>query len=235
MTVGVKPYQTGKGKPKQTKQTVEQRVFDADYRKDKTYHQFLMGRDLGRYVVDPLEERWISYGEWLAEPRPGAPFFEPRRIIIRQTGDSIIAAIEDRQRLTLNNIHNLRLKREPPAMEFLLGVLNSRLITYYHQQVVPEKNRVFAEVKIVDLEQIPFPRIGFTTPEKQRSSLLAKSKQLYQRGLPDGNLEGVLVFVAEQLAAKPERAGTSSTTCLPSWPNRWRRSTGRNAPPPNNS
>jgi hypothetical protein len=47
---------------------------------------------------------------------------------------------------------NLRLKREPPAMEFLLAVLNSRLITYYHQQVVPEKDRVFAEVKIVDLE-----------------------------------------------------------------------------------
>jgi hypothetical protein len=81
MTVGIKPYQTGKGKPKQTKEMVKQRVFDASYRKDKTYRQYLMGRDISRFVVDPVEERWISCGDWLAEPRPAAPFFEPRRIV----------------------------------------------------------------------------------------------------------------------------------------------------------
>jgi TaqI-like C-terminal specificity domain/Eco57I restriction-modification methylase/N-6 DNA Methylase len=199
MTVGVKPYQAGKGKPKQTKETVERRVFDADHRKDKTYHQYLMGRDLGRYVVDPLEDRWISYGEWLAESRPGAPFFEPRRVVIRQTGDSIIAAIEDRQRLTLNNIHNLKLKREPPAMEFLLAILNSRLVTYYHQQVVPEADRVFAEVKIVDLEQIPFPRVDFTTPATKRATQLDKANQLYEKSLTDNDAEDGLQFVKAEL------------------------------------
>ena len=201
MTVGVKPYQTGKGKPKQTRETVDRRVFDADHRKDKTYHQYLMGRDLGRYVVDPVEERWISYGDWLAEPRPRAPFFEPRRIVIRQTGDSIIAAIEDKQRLTLNNIHNLKLKREPPAMEFFLAILNSRLVTYYHQQVVPEADRVFAEVKIVDLEQIPFPRIDFTTSATKRAAQLEKAKRVYEKSLADGDAQDALRFVEAELQA----------------------------------
>ena len=206
MTVGVKPYQTGKGKPKQTREVVDRRIFDATYRKDSTYRQYLMGRDLGRYVVDPLEERWISYGDWLAEPRPEAPFSDPRRIVIRQTGDSIIAAIEDRRRLTLNNIHNLRLKSDAPSMEYLLALLNSRLITFFHQQVVPEANRVFAEVKIVDLQQIPIRRINLATPKPKCAALLAKGRQHYQHGLKSLKSEVVLAFVAEQLTAKPQRS-----------------------------
>ncbi len=206
MTVGVKPYQTGKGKPKQTREVVEKRVFDASYRKDRTYRVYLMGRDIGRYVVDPLEERWISYGDWLAEPRPDAPFSDSARIIVRQTGDSIIAAADDKQRLTLNNIHNLRLRPDAPAMAYMLAVLNSRLTTFFHQQVVPEADRVFAEVKIVDLQQIPIRRIKFVTPKSKRAGLAAKAKKLYESAVAAENGATLLAFVEEQLRAQPERS-----------------------------
>ena len=52
----------------------------------------------------------------------------------------------------------------------------------------------------------PFPNIRFSTPAKSRTSLGAKSKQLYQRSVSDGNADRMLAFVAEQLAAKPECA-----------------------------
>jgi type I restriction-modification system DNA methylase subunit len=191
MTVGVKPYQVGKGNPKQTREVVEKRVFDANYCKDVTYRQYLMGRDIDRYLIAPLEERWISYGEWLAEPRPEAPFLEPKRIIIRQTGDSIIAALEDKQRLTLNNIHNLRARQQPPTYEYLLAILNSRLITYFHHQIVPEADRVFAEVKIVDLERLPIRLISFTTSEAERMEQVKTLQELYQQGDFDELLESV--------------------------------------------
>ncbi|MBI4025815.1 MAG: N-6 DNA methylase [Verrucomicrobia bacterium] len=199
MTVGVKPYQTGKGRPKQTREVVEKRLFDATHRKDGTYRQYLMGRDMERYIIAPLAERWISYGEWLAEPRPEAPFSDPKRIIVRQTGDSIIAAIESEQRLTLNNIHNLRLKPDGVAMEYLLALLNSKLITYFHQQVVPEADRVFAEVKIVDLQQIPVRQINFTTPPADRKQLAAKGRELCERGLAKNDAVDALDFVEKQL------------------------------------
>jgi len=207
MTVGIKPYQVGKGVPKQTREIVKNRVFDATSRKDNTYHQYLMGRDIDRYLIAPLEERWISYGEWLAEPRPAAPFFEPRRIIVRQTGDHIIVTLEDKQRLTLNNIHNLRLIQKVLSYEYLLAILNSRLITFFHQQVVPEANRVFAEVKIVDLERIPIRRIEFTTPDEEREHLLNEGKQLYERCLSqeDNSTITILDFVEHQLSQTPER------------------------------
>src|SRR5712691_746936 len=64
IVVGLKPYQKGKGTPPQSEQVVKARVFDAPYKKADTYKQYLMGRDINRYVIDPLESRWISYGEW---------------------------------------------------------------------------------------------------------------------------------------------------------------------------
>jgi hypothetical protein len=53
---------------------------------------------------------------------------------------------------------------------------------------------------------MPFPQFSFTTPETKRVTHLTEAKQLYQHSLKDGKPDAVLAFVAEQLAAKPERA-----------------------------
>jgi len=203
---GLTPYRLGKGNPPQTKAIVEGRVFDANYHKDSTYRQYLMGRDFDRFAIAPLEERWISYGNWLAEPRRAAPFFEPKKIIVRQTGDSIIVTLDDQQFLNLKNVHNLRLKQGLPTYEYLLAILNSQLITYFHRQVVPEADRVFAEVKIVDLERLPIRRINFTSPEKERARLLEKGRKLYEQCLAKGDQLCVTGFVEHCLVQKPEQA-----------------------------
>jgi hypothetical protein len=59
---------------------------------------------------------------------------------------------------------------------------------------------------VEDVACLPIRRIGFTTSREERDSLLAKSKRLCQNGLAAKNAGGVLAFVTEQLAAKPERA-----------------------------
>ena len=50
LTVGMKPYQTGKGIPKQTAEDVKNRVFDAEYQHDKTYKKLLRGSDINQYT-----------------------------------------------------------------------------------------------------------------------------------------------------------------------------------------
>lgn len=49
-------------------------VFDWQDKKDATYKKYLRGKDINRYLIKPIEERWISYGIWLAEPRFNAGF-----------------------------------------------------------------------------------------------------------------------------------------------------------------
>jgi hypothetical protein len=99
----------------------------------------------------------------------------------------------------LNNMHNIQITDTQVAYEFVLAVLNSRLITSFHQHVVPEVDRVFAEVKIVDLEQLPIPHIAFTTPAAERERLADKGRRLYEQFCQKNDYACVLGFVDHHL------------------------------------
>jgi adenine-specific DNA-methyltransferase len=154
---GITPYRIGKGIPKQTEEIVSKKMYDSNIKLDDSYLQYIMGRDFNRYDWELKEVRYLKYGDNLAEPRKKAPFFEDK-IVIRQTSDRIIANIDKIKYLSLKNVHNLKLKNDNYSLNFILGILNSKLITWWYQKLIPEKGRIFAEVKIVNLKQLPIPK-----------------------------------------------------------------------------
>ena len=157
VNVGVKPYQTGKGKPAQTKETVKNRVFDASHKVSSEYRQYLRGKDIGRFEVRPLEERYLKYGAWLAEPRPAANFDAAAKILVRQTGDEIIAALDTHQFLCLNNLHVLEPRDAKTNPYAIMGLLNSKLLTWCLRAMNPEAGEALAEVKKEFVEMLPVP------------------------------------------------------------------------------
>jgi len=159
--MGIKPYQKGKGKPKQIEQTVKSRVYDSNTKKDELYKNYLIGKDIDRYMIYPLEQRYIKYGEWLAEPRFTAPF-EKNKIILRQTSDRIRAVMDQEKHYNLNNIYNIELKNTSYHYNYILGIINSTLMVYIYQKIVPEKGKLFAEIKKVNLVKLPIRKIEFT-------------------------------------------------------------------------
>jgi len=196
---GLKPYEIGKGIPPQTKEIVQSRLFDADYKKDETYKPYLRGEDISKYSLNIQEPRWISYGRWLAAPRPETPFFATNKIVIRQTADSIIATIDDQQCLNLNNVHNLILKVEDYSIEFILSVLNSEFLSFVHRVFVPEFGRVFAEVKIVNLEKLPIRLTSFVTPRGNREKLFDEAKKHCAKYFEAGRSDTILYFIQSRL------------------------------------
>jgi hypothetical protein len=154
--MGIKPYQKGKGEPKQTEKTVKNRIFDSPIQIDETYKPYLMGKDIDRYFIDTSNVKYIKYGKWLAEPRMTAPF-KKKKIILRQTSDIIRAVIDDGCYYNLNNIYNIEITDTNYSYEYLLGVLNSKLMIYVYQAIVPERGKVFAEIKKVNLDRLPIP------------------------------------------------------------------------------
>ena len=156
--MGIKPYQKGKGRPKQTTAIVKERPFDSNTKRNKYYKQYIVGKDVNRYVINPLQKRYIKYGEWLAEPRFTAPF-ERIKIIVRQTSDIIRATLDDKKYYNLNNIYNIEIFNNMYNYYYLLAILNSKLMKYVYQKIVPEKNRVFAEIKKINLNRIPIKMI----------------------------------------------------------------------------
>ncbi len=187
---GLTPYRKGKGSPKQTEKIVKEKAFDATYKKNKSYRQYLMGKDFHRYKWQIQSTRFISYGDWLAEPRYAASFDEKEKIIVRQTADKIIAHLDTKQFLNLKNVHNIKIINDTYSYKLLLGILNSKLLSWWYKILVPEQNRVFAEVKVVNLKKLPILNYAKIMTPAQKAQhdrmvqlvdqMLAAQKQLHR-------------------------------------------------------
>ena len=164
INVGIKPYQTGKGIPKQSKQDVKNRPFDSDFQETEFHLRYLRGRDIGRYIIAPLQTRYLKYGEWLAESRPAAKFDAPEKIFMRQTGDSLTGCLDDSQYLSLNNMHVLVPNDDVLEIRFFLGIVNSRLMNWFHQSSNPEVGEALAEIKREHIANLPIRTIDFNNP-----------------------------------------------------------------------
>jgi hypothetical protein len=84
---------------------------------------------------------------------------KPERILIRQTGDSIIACHhsekEDGRLYTDNTLFTCFSRNEIP-LKYFLAFLNSRLYNYVYQYLSAEQGKTLAQVKIGLLEVLPF-------------------------------------------------------------------------------
>jgi len=174
IVVGIKPYQTGKGRPKQTKEIVEQKPFTTTQEIDSSYKLCVIGSNFHRYKFISKPTMFLKYGEWLAEPRMDAPFFDDEKIIIRQTADQIIANLDPSKSLNLNNVYNVGRPLHKLNLKYILGILNSSLIKSIYQTISQEKGKLFAEVKKIYLEQLP---IMIIEPKKQQS-IIEKVEQI---------------------------------------------------------
>lgn len=157
VNVGIKPYQVGKGKPRQTRAIVETRSFDSSIKKSREYRQYLRGSDITAFKIQPIELRFIKYGPWLAEPRPAADFDADKKILMRQTGDSLVAALDDQKLLALNNMHVIVPKQATIPVEALTAILNSDVLNWYYQTLNPEQGEALAEVKKTHVASLPIP------------------------------------------------------------------------------
>jgi len=152
---GIKPYQKGKGKPKQTAEDVKQKKYTSSFPIDNTYIQCINGKDFHRYKFLHEPKMYLSYGKWLAEPRFTAPFFDDEKIILRQTADSLIGHIDTGKRIALNNVYLIGGIKERYNIKYILGLINSKLFKAIYQSISQEKGRTFAEVKRVYLAKLP--------------------------------------------------------------------------------
>lgn len=160
VTQGSKLYQKGKGKPKQTKETVQTKPFTCDHRKDKSFRPLLRGKHVNRYTIN-WSDLWVSYGDWLAEPRYTASFDAPQKIVIRQTGDSLIAAIDYQQFITMDNLYTIIPLNPSVELAFILAALNSKLLKWFYQNVInDEQGEPLAQVKKGHLMRLPVPKIS---------------------------------------------------------------------------
>ena len=166
-SLGLTPYDKYKG---HTQQQIKNRVFHSDYKKDETFKPLLSGADVSRYGINWESGEWISYGNWLGAPREQRFFTHPR-IIVRQiiSGEPprIFAGYTEQEFYNAQIGFNLLLKREVNiSLKFLLALINSRLMTFYHRnRFLDQSKRVFQKILIQDAKNFPIRTIDFNNPK----------------------------------------------------------------------
>jgi hypothetical protein len=142
----------------------------SDTKKYKKSRPILEGKDVNRFTID-WGGSWINYDTELKQKidineldtRQGKidfalreeRIFNSEKIIIRQTADKLIASLDTDKFITRHSTHLILSKSKLISLKYVLGLLNSKLLNYYYSLLVPEKGKVFAEVKIVNLEKLP--------------------------------------------------------------------------------
>lgn len=82
------------------------------------------------------------------------------KIIIRQTSDCIIAAIDTKGYYSIDSTNILIINPVYyPSINYLLAILNSKLADFYYKEVSQENGRVLAQVKPIRIKNIPMPNI----------------------------------------------------------------------------
>ena len=204
--LGLTPYDKYSG---HTKEQIENKVFHAKSQLDPTYRKLLLSGDVQRYIVEWAGKDWIKYGQWLAAPREQR-FFKQERILVQQIIDwsslRILVGWTDEELYNTQNQFNL-LALSGTNLKFILSILNSRLMSFYHRQVFLDVAlQRFQKILVKDAKTLPIRRINFTTPVEERDRQLEKAKRIYQFCLNKGSVDCVLGFVKHHLSADPECA-----------------------------
>ena len=176
ITQGTKPFQTGKGTPKQTKEIVKEKPYVSITYKDG-FRPLLRGSLMDKYEIRWDNNYFIKYGMWLAEPRESANYDANEKIIIRQTGDSVIATIDTMKFIVRDNLYTCLPLKHSVSLYTILGILNSKFINWLYKKIInPEEGEALAQVKKAHLVQIPIPTINNKILDKLVNKVLYEKK-----------------------------------------------------------
>ena len=204
---GTKPFQVGKGIPKQDLETLTSQPYVKETKESENFQPLLRGSLINRYVNYWNNDYFIKYGDWLAEPRYSAKFDSIEKLVVRQTGDSIISTYDDKQFIARDNLYVIRDDNNELNLKLLMLILNSNLVTWIFRNFInPEKGKAMAQVKRGHLIEIPIKIISINQQQpfiEKADQMLSLNKELQEiSGKFQRNLQRE--FSVEKLSKKLE-------------------------------
>ncbi|MFA6014921.1 MAG: N-6 DNA methylase [Gallionellaceae bacterium] len=165
---GITAYDKYRGQPPDL---IKNRAYHSPIKQDDTYGKWLEGKDVGRYQLSWSGE-WLSYGPWLGaarEPR----FFSGERLLFRE-----VPGKERRIQVTLATETSYYGHSVTPfllnggctfALRFILGIVNSRLISWYGEILLPNFGKdIFPKLNPQDIRLIPIKKLDISITENKQ-------------------------------------------------------------------
>lgn len=149
---------------------IREKLFTDSQQSDKSKKLLFKGVEVSRYFEN-WAGKFVNYDRGIINKTAGeyanlgrGEYFSNKKILVRRTGDKIIATIDKDGYFVSNNFFVIY-KNNPGdkvSLEFILAVLNSHIGTWYFLAIQPRKGKLFAEVKINHLAEIPIPKLNLS-------------------------------------------------------------------------
>ncbi|WP_299215816.1 N-6 DNA methylase [uncultured Dokdonia sp.] len=157
-----------------TKEFINEDPFQSVKKDDETFVPYLRGRNLQPRFINWDSDSFISYGDWLAEPRQPS-MFENQRIVIRKIlSNGINASMIHNKFVVDQQIYTLQLTTDQFGYDFVLGLLTSKLMTFVFRYKFSEFDSLFPQIKLAHIKQLPI----FQNTNTSKESIQTSSYQL---------------------------------------------------------
>ena len=121
-----------------------------------------------------IEPKFLWSGGW------DSHLVSRKKILLRKTGDRLIAVYDDNGFYHLDNLHSIVLKDRQYKLKYVLAILNSKLMNRYYQLISLESGRAMAQTDIETLEELPI-KVGSRTQVRKVTTLVDKMLSLNER------------------------------------------------------
>lgn len=133
--------------------TGDNKKYVSDKPLNKNWKPLIGGKDIERFYLHC--DKYILHGDHLANPRR-PEVFEQSKIVVRETGDRIIATFDNEHHYALSTLYSFNLKDTRFDMKYLLGLLNSNVYHFLMNLIAFEKTKgAFTKTRIFHYYKLP--------------------------------------------------------------------------------
>ena len=167
--VGFNYWSEGRGKVRGG--SIGSRVFYNGQKANSSDIPFIKGADIQKFSIsfsdNYLRHNWKDYLDENDTFRFSQEIMEKvPKIIYRQTSNKIVAALDLNRNLNDKTVHIVvNGANYDFDLRAVLGILNSKMMNYFFQSFKEEEGRAFAQVKTVDIKNLPF--VAFSKAQQQ--------------------------------------------------------------------
>jgi type I restriction-modification system DNA methylase subunit len=127
------------------------------------YFEALRGRDIERFRIKPIK---IYVKIPAHEFKKYSKLSKLKKIVVQNLAYRIVAALDEKHTVPLDTLNTVILKNNNFEYEYILCILNSKLISFYFQNLITNRARLNIHLDEPYLGQIPIKVINKTEQQK---------------------------------------------------------------------
>jgi hypothetical protein len=135
--------------------------FISDKKITEHYKKYLQGKNIGKYEIN-FSGIYVNFDiEKLYSNTDENVYLQNEKILVRKTGNILLAAYDDSQFYTDQSIYNLYSRKNNKLnLRYIIALLNSGLMNFYFNKKMITNPDVFPYIKGIHLKKLPLKNIN---------------------------------------------------------------------------